>query len=63
MKTYAWSIEKIYTDAFKGAQNSPPKRIKSLAKQYFEQILFPDMAIDEIYKKYRRRFWEGEKIH
>jgi len=63
MKTYAWSIEKIYTDAFKGAQNSPPKRIRYLAKQYFEQILFPDMTIDEIYKKYRRRFWEGEKIH
>lgn len=63
MKTYAWSIEKIYIDAFKGAQNSPPKRIRYLAKQYFEQILFPDMTIDEIYKKYRRRFWEGEKIH
>lgn len=63
MKAYAWSIEKIYRDAFNGAQKSPPKRIRYLAKQYFEQMLFPDMTIDDIYKKYRRRFWEGEKIH
>lgn len=62
MKNHAWSLEKIYIDAFMGAQNSPPKRIRSLAKQYFEQKIFPDMTIDEIYRKYLWDFGKEKKF-
>jgi len=58
MQVNAWSIEKIYSDTYKEAPNSPFKRIRSLAKNYFENILFPGMTVDDIYSKYRRRFLE-----
>lgn len=53
LKNEGWNIEDIYAIAFNKAPNTPYKRIKSLAKEYFENKLFPGMTVEEIYQKYK----------
>lgn len=54
IKNLGWTIEKVYTDAFKRAPNTPLKRVRSLARDYFENVLFPNSSVEEIYKKYNK---------
>lgn len=54
IKNSGWTVEKVYTDSFKRAPNTPFKRIRSLASDYFENVLFPNSSVEEIYKKYNK---------